>query len=122
MKTDIDRLHKVALGEVKGRGCGKTFLKCHELAGLVETGFEGTMALVVPYMRYFKHIYPMMVEVFKEHSIKLRVTRQHTLEGNGFKFVFISLDGKRFDENFYKIKGYKYYNLIAEKIYDTYYE
>ena len=33
--TDMERLHKVASGELIGRQVGKTFLRCHELCGLV---------------------------------------------------------------------------------------
>ncbi len=35
-KTDIDKLHAVVDGRVDYIGCGKTFAKCHELAGVIE--------------------------------------------------------------------------------------
>lgn len=35
---DLDHLHKVALGEVSGRGCGKTVFFAYQLLGVAQTG------------------------------------------------------------------------------------
>ena len=48
MITDIERLHAVINGDVRGRRVGKTFSKCHEVAGLVELGFTEIFC-IIPY-------------------------------------------------------------------------
>lgn len=68
MKTDIDRLHKVALGELQRRGCGKTYLDCHHVAAAIEVG-EKDIVCIIPYNSWKHHIFPMLLEVLDEHEI-----------------------------------------------------
>lgn len=68
MKTDIDRLHKVASGEWQGQGCGQTFLDCHHVAAALECG-ETSIICIIPRMRWKDHIFPMLFDVLDDHAI-----------------------------------------------------
>lgn len=73
IKTDIKRLHKVVTKQITGRGYGKTFAACHEVAGSVEVGKEGdTIGILVKRQQDLEYfILPMLIEVFKEHRLFL---------------------------------------------------
>ena len=89
MKTDIDRLHKVISGEIYGRGCGKTFARCHELAGIIETS---NISLIICIMTKWNDIFylkPMIKEVFLEHNLKITAENRFDFMCNGKKIKFI---------------------------------
>ena len=68
--TDIDRLHSVVQDEYHGRGSGRTFAACHNLAGILETCKEGaTIAWIIPRMSWLYHIKPMLEGVLREHEL-----------------------------------------------------
>ena len=68
--TDIDRLHSVVLGERYGRGVGRTFAACHNLAGILEMCDNGaTIAWIIPRMSWMHHIKPMLETVLVEHGL-----------------------------------------------------
>lgn len=70
MTTDIDRLHRVVEGKVDHRGCGKTFARCHEVAGYVELGHRNIFCLVSS-IRDREYIVPMLAGVLYDHNLLL---------------------------------------------------
>lgn len=68
MNTDIDRLHNVVDGTLKGQQVGKTFAKCHEVAGLVELGFTDIYCIVREY-KDIEYIMLMVYGVFLDHDL-----------------------------------------------------
>lgn len=70
MTTNLDRLHKVVTKEITGRGCGKTFARCHEVAGFIELGHR-TIFCMTSLNRDFLYIKPMIEEVLNEHGIRI---------------------------------------------------
>lgn len=68
MITDIDRLHNVVDGNKLGRGVGKTFAKCHEIAGLIDLGFKEIFCIIKCY-RDTHHILPMLSDVLYEYKM-----------------------------------------------------
>jgi len=68
--TDLDRLHRVVLGENVGRGVGKTYANIHLLAGCVELN-DNTNFFIVGSQQTIRCIKPMIVNVFEEHGIKI---------------------------------------------------
>lgn len=86
MKTDLDRLHYVVEHkqhfELIGapRGIGRTFASCHNLAGLLETCESGSLIVwLLPYMHWFDHIKPMVIQVLKEHQLVFAFSQRHKL-------------------------------------------
>ena len=69
MTTNIERLHDVVEGKVAHRGCGKTYAKCHEVAGLVEVGNTHIICIISVH-HDLGYILPMMFEVLDEHEIQ----------------------------------------------------
>lgn len=75
MSTDIERLHKVVDGKEQGRGCGKTFARCHEVAGLVELGHKYIFCITTNH-KDWQYIEPMLSDVLQEYGIKLTRVRK----------------------------------------------
>lgn len=68
--TDLDRLHQVVEGDLRGRGAGRTFAACHNLAGILETCNKGArIAWIIPRMSWMFHIRPMLERVLEEHGL-----------------------------------------------------
>jgi len=68
--TDLDRLHQVVEGKLRGRGAGRTFAACHNLAGILETCDENiSIAWIIPRMSWVFHIRPMLERVLEEHGL-----------------------------------------------------
>ena len=90
-QTDLDRLHKVALGEINERGCGKTYLACHELCSVVEIGQVNHILAKIKYHRDITFILPMLTEVMQERGIVNRgyLTAQNRLTANDVRVWFI---------------------------------
>ena len=88
MATDIKRLHDVIEGRRTGRGCGKTFARCHQIAGLVEVG-EKVILFQVNCYRDQKYTVPMLRGVFEEHGLEfIRVNVKDIRSGNSLiRFV-----------------------------------
>jgi hypothetical protein len=70
-KTDIDRLHAVINGKLTGRGCGKTYATCHEIAGFVEVG-ETEILCIVPIFGWLTWLRAMLIEVLQEHGLEVQ--------------------------------------------------
>jgi hypothetical protein len=68
MKTDLDRLHGVVLGEITGRRAGYTMAHCHEVASVIELG-ETEVILLLPRLDWQSHVLPMLDEVLQERGI-----------------------------------------------------
>ena len=76
MATDIDRLHSVVSGDIRHRGCGKTFARCHEAAGMIALGHKRIFCRTST-KRDTDYILPMLHDVLKEHGMRLeRGTRE----------------------------------------------
>jgi len=68
MHTDLERLQAVKEGRLTGRGCGKTFARCHDVAGAIELGFKHIYC-VVTHHRDISYILPMLMNVLEDHAI-----------------------------------------------------
>ena len=90
MSTDIDRLHAVVSGKMAGRGCGKTFAKCHEIIGHIDLG-ETRVTAVVSLSRDVDHILPMLDRVSREAGYQLKRVGQMDINIGDSKVRFISL-------------------------------
>jgi len=82
MKTDIERLHRVVEGVESGRGSGKTFARCHELAGCIEVG-EKLVFCVVTTMNDVSYLRPLIHEVLGEHGIYEQWVNRATFFADG---------------------------------------
>lgn len=97
MKTNINELHKLLewrnkVGEYNlPRGCGKTLLRCHELAGDIEVGKLNTIVICVSYYHILNFLMPVLTGVLAEHHLKYTY-KEHdrTLFCNDKKIVFVS--------------------------------
>jgi len=92
MATDINKLHQVALGKLRGRGVGKTHLKCHDVAAMVEFDEDMIIVLLSSY-NDLNYVYPMLDEVLIEHDIhieKLSKPQHRLYLENGSHIQFIS--------------------------------
>lgn len=70
-KTNIERLHDVIDGKRHGRGTGKTFARCHEVAGLIELGHE-TIYCAMTLWKDVEYLTPMLAGVLQEHGLVMR--------------------------------------------------
>jgi late competence protein required for DNA uptake (superfamily II DNA/RNA helicase) len=68
MRTNLDRLHDVVLGNITGRGAGHTVAHCHEIASVIELG-ETDVALMLPRMDWIKHVLPVLDKVLQERGV-----------------------------------------------------
>lgn len=78
MSTDLDRLHAVVSGELRGRQVGKTWAHCHDLVSAIELG-EPEVRAVVATLRDVNHVLPMLVGVLQERGHHVKQTGQFQL-------------------------------------------
>ena len=71
MKTDINRLHQVAFGQLRGRRWGKTYLQCHNIAGTIEVGDRDIIVCIVSHYSDIRYIIPMLMDILDEHDLKI---------------------------------------------------
>jgi len=77
--TDIDRLHDTLRERnVNVRQTGKTFARCHAVAGAIEVGEELVGVLLV-YMNQLNYVRPMLISVLEEHGF--------TITRSGYDFL-----------------------------------
>ncbi len=79
MQTDLNRLHKVYDGKLNARGVGKTFLKIHTLAGLVEVGEMPIIFILMDEWHDIYYLRLMIDKIFEEHKLMI-----HTRMNRGF--------------------------------------
>jgi hypothetical protein len=72
MKLDMDRLHKVANGELTGRGVGKTTLACYNVIGTLDTTEHHDVVCIIKFMRDIKYISRMLVDILEENGYTFR--------------------------------------------------
>lgn len=72
METNIDHLHDVIEGRTGGRNCGKTFAKCHLIAGYIETGIE-RIYIKITNRSQIGFMINMLGSVLKEHDLPFAV-------------------------------------------------
>lgn len=89
MKTDINRLHSVVLGQLVGRGVGKTTAKIHELAGVIELGDSQVIFCVMTVRSDRFYLRRMIDLIFREHKLKLtkRTSRGFICNSKKVRFV-----------------------------------
>ena len=94
--TDLERLHDVI--EKTGEGyslppqIGKTFLRCHELAGQVEVGEVNCIVVGMSYMSDLDYLLPIIKKVFDEHGIIMQRLARNKFKGNNKTILFLSVD------------------------------
>lgn len=79
LKTNLNRLHEVYNGKLYGRGVGKTFLKIHTLAGLVEVSEMPIIFVLMDEWRDIYYLRMMIEKIFEEHKLTI-----HTRMNRGF--------------------------------------
>ena len=79
------------IGEYKlPKGCGKTLLKCHELAGSIEVGEFNTIVVGIPYYHILNFLMPMLTCVLDEHHLKYTYKQQDRIMlCNNKKIIFV---------------------------------
>lgn len=99
MKTNIKELHELLewrnkIGEYNlPHQCGKTTLRCHELAGDIEVGKLDTIVVHIPYYHVLNFLIPILKSVLDEHKLKYTYKKfDRILLCNGKKIRFISKD------------------------------
>lgn len=111
MQTDFERLQAVKAGELTGRGSGKTFAACHDVAGTIFSGDRSTVILEVVRHSDIEWIIPMLSNVLLEYGISLSHEAQDRLYAGGKRLRFIKagepLDG--YDANFVSFVDYNEY-------------
>lgn len=98
MKTDIERLHQVYEGNLKGRAVGKTFLQCHEIAGQIEVGEVKNIICLLPNYQYTVFIKTMLIDVLKEHGIIIKKHTRDTIFISGGKRILFLVRSLEEDE------------------------
>jgi len=92
MKTDINRLHEVVEGSRAGRGCGKTFARCHEIAGIIELGKFKKIVCTTTYLDELLNLLPMIEQVFKEHGLPRLIRKTQARHKCGDVFIDFLLE------------------------------
>jgi hypothetical protein len=69
---DIERLHKVANGELKGRRVGKTTLACYDVVGTLDVTECLDVVCVVKLIRDVRYISRMLVDILTENGYTFR--------------------------------------------------
>ena len=98
---DIDRLLKVALGELKGRGVGKTTLACSQVVGTLQTTDDGIIYCTVKLIKHIGYMKDMLVRILEDYDYRVVEQRRSDFSmklNNGRVIQFI-----RGDE--YKMEG-----------------
>lgn len=89
MKTDLERLHDVALRNDYDREEEKTFYSCHLVAGAIE--LENKEVIVwLPALKQRKHIKSMLKKVLEDHDINIssKPNRSCWILENGSRIIF----------------------------------
>jgi hypothetical protein len=71
MKTNLNRLHAVWWGKVRGRGCGKTTLAIHHLLGCAMVSDGAPVFALIPEARHLTFIRPMLRGIAAEYGIDI---------------------------------------------------
>lgn len=104
MITDIERLHKIVDQRNGGdfyRQKGKTFSKCHDVAGMIELELFNVVVVFISHYNDVKYIFPMLREVFNDHELELKNVDQYTLISNDCLIKFFS------ERDRYKLKCFE---------------
>jgi len=87
---DIDRLHDVINGDLYGRGVGKTYAKCNDVAGMIGVGINNIYCITTHY-RDINYILPMLNEVLSDHEMCIiRKDDNKIFLDNGARIFFIA--------------------------------
>lgn len=97
--TDLDRLHKVVNGELVGRQCGKTFAKCCELIGAIETTKDKLIICYVWFLVDVNYILPMVSKILKEQNLPY-LNRCHSSLFYAGKIKIKFVPARHIDRNF----------------------
>lgn len=110
--TNIDRLHKVVTGEISGRGAGKTFASCHEVAGIVELGKEKQIFVITKFWRDRSYIKPMLWQILQEHGLKTKAINDTSWLCRSTRIDFVPSElfeeGRRGRDNYYVVNMIDY--------------
>ena len=90
--TDLDKLHNVIEKRSSGlpRRAGKTYARCHELAGHVEVGDFRNIIVGMTHYSDVDYLFPMIEDIFNEHRIELKRISQNVFQANGKRILFMS--------------------------------
>ncbi len=104
--TDIERLHKVALGELRGRGVGKTYKLCCDVISALHLD-EKSIAVILPKPQWVEHVRPMLKELLQENGFEIeREFYSDILLCNGGKIIFYSAMSSYVNKDLSLIDGY----------------
>jgi len=101
--TDLDRLHAVLEGKLVGRGVGKTYARCHVLAGLIEVGHR-EVVVVLSHRNDLSYVLPMLERVFAEHGLGVERVKMDgpSMEVGGARVRFLFCQDLQWEE---KLRG-----------------
>ena len=103
---DIDRLHGVALGELRGRGCGKTHKLCCDVVSALQLG-EKRVAIILPKPQWVKHVRPMIKGLLKENGFEIESEFYLDIRlRNGSKIAFYSAMSSYVNKDLPMIEGF----------------
>lgn len=99
-RVDVDRLHGVLEGKLRGRGAGKTYAKVHKLAMQIAGGDYPSIQYGVNFLDYYKgYLLEIIRDVFPVYNLhidwdKSSLMRLHVLREDGTEVkVFICTKG-----------------------------
>lgn len=113
MNTNIDKLHKVLDGKLKGRRVGNTFAQCHLIAGYIELAEELDITQVICKTNFcndIQYILPILESVLNEHGLQifkfLWSTNSALVEDCNKVTQVTFISKERFDEKIIGINNY----------------
>lgn len=105
MITDIERLHRVVDQREQNkwsreRCTGKSFAKCHDVAGMVELELFNVIVVIMTNYDDVDYIFPMLWDVFQDHQLESTKVDRYTLKCNDTLIKFFA------ERDTYKIQAY----------------
>lgn len=88
-KTNIELLHKHALGQTGGRGSGKTYYQCSLVIGAAELGND--VIVVLPALCDREYIEDIIRQILIEHKVAIMTENKNKMVlENGSRILFYS--------------------------------
>jgi len=89
IKTDIDKLHQVCLGELKGRHCGKTFASCYDVIGEIYNETKRILCIVEVSLD-ISRIHNMLIDLLIENDLQYSTVTMTTIKVHKSNIEFTS--------------------------------
>lgn len=109
IRTDIDRLHRVCLGEQKGRRSGYTFASCYDVLGEIYKKTD-KIYFITKYNKDIKYIIQTLVRILLENNIEFAILTPTIVKTNHSEIRFMDNHTYKSD----KLYGIYDYTVIYE--------